>query len=180
MGHMHARLINCTFFPSQLVFGLGRIFRLECSAIFMTEFRVRLELGAINFHLKPCMFTWAKIGSPFEVIILALYSKVSSYHLTSTEFLITTKFMISIKWSVDYTIYINFSDPSHLAFPTSNIGLRTSRHACRLVVANVTFQYPAAPLRILQFLCVMIMSHCSEGGFRNIYAASWRQQAIML
>ena len=36
--------------------------------------------------------------------------------------------------------------------PASNIGLRRSRHACRLVVANVTFQYPAAPLRILQFL----------------------------
>ena len=71
-----------------LVFGLGRIFRLERSALFMAEFRARLELGAINFHLKPCMFTWAKIGSPFEVTILALYSKVSSYHLTSTEFLI--------------------------------------------------------------------------------------------
>ena len=62
--------------------------------------------------------------------------------------------MISIKWSVDYTIYTNFNEPSHLAFPTSNIGLRTSTHACRLVVPNVTFQYPAAPLRILQFLSV--------------------------
>ena len=75
---------------SSLVFGLGRIFKLERSAIFMTEFRARLELGAINFHLKPCMFTWAKIGSPFEATILALYSKVSSYQLTSTEFVITT------------------------------------------------------------------------------------------
>ena len=74
----------------ELVFGLGRIFRLERSAIFMTEFWARLELGAINFHLKPCMFTWAKIGSPFEVIILALYSNVASYHLISTRFLITT------------------------------------------------------------------------------------------
>ena len=73
-----------------LVFGLGRIFRLDRSAIFTTEFRARLELGVINFHLKPCMFTWAKIGSPFEVIILALYSNVSSYHLISTRFLITT------------------------------------------------------------------------------------------
>ena len=72
-----------------LVFGLGRIFRLERSALFMAEFRARLELGAINFHLKPCMFTWAKIGSPCEVTILALYSTVSSYHLTSTEFIIT-------------------------------------------------------------------------------------------
>ena len=45
-----------------------------------------------------------------------------------------------------------FQDPSHLAFPMSNIGLRTSRHACCLVVANVTFQYPATPFRILQFL----------------------------
>ena len=134
------------------MFGLGRIFKLERSAIFMTEFRARLELGAINFHLKPCMFTWGKIGSPFEATILALYSKVSSYQLTSTEFVITTKFLISIKWSVDYTIYTHFNEPSNLAFPTSNIGLRTSRHACRLVVANVTFQYPAAPLRILQFL----------------------------
>ena len=60
--------------------------------------------------------------------------------------------MISIKWSVDCTIYTNFNEPSHLAFPTSNIGLRTWRHACCLVVANVTFQYPAAPLQILQFL----------------------------
>ena len=68
---MIKRLLGHVF--RQLVFGLGRIFRLERSAIFMTEFRVRLELGAINFHLKPCMFTWAKIGSPFEVIILALY-----------------------------------------------------------------------------------------------------------
>ena len=51
-----------------------------------------------------------------------------------------------------YTIYTNFNETSHLAFSTSNIGLRTSRHACRLVVANVTFQYPASPLRILQFL----------------------------
>ena len=51
-----------------------------------------------------------------------------------------------------HNLYTNFNDPSHLAFPTSNIGLRTSRHACRLVVANVTFRYPAAPLRILQFL----------------------------
>ena len=82
---------------SGVVFGLGRIFNLERSAIFMTEFRARLELGAINFHLKPCMFTRAKIGSPFEVIILALNSKVSSYQLTSTEFLITTYFLISIK-----------------------------------------------------------------------------------
>ena len=53
---------------------------------------------------------------------------------------------------MDYTIYTYFNEPSNLAFPTSNIGLRISRHACRLVVANVTFQYPAAPLRILQFL----------------------------
>ena len=75
---------------SLIVFRLGRIFRLERSALFMAEFRARLELGAINFHLRPCMFTWAKIGSPFEATILALYSKVSSYHLTSTEFLITT------------------------------------------------------------------------------------------
>ena len=97
----------------QLVFGLGRIFRLERSAIFMTEFRARLELGAINFHLKPCMFTWVKICSPFEIIILARYLKVSSYHLTSTEFQIT---MISIKWLVDYTIYTNFIESSHLAF----------------------------------------------------------------
>ena len=134
------------------MFGLGRIFRLERSALFMAEFWARLELGAINFHLRPCMFTWAKIGSPFEATILALYSKVSSYHLTSTEFLIITQFMISIKWSVDYTIYSNLNEPSHLAFPTSNIGLRTSRHACCLVVANVTFQYPASPLRILPFL----------------------------
>ena len=42
----------------KLVFGLGRIFRLERSAIFMTEFRARLELGAINFHRKPCMFVY--------------------------------------------------------------------------------------------------------------------------
>ena len=75
--------------PKLLVLGLGRIFRLERSALFMAEFRARLELGAINFHLKPCMFTWAKIGSPFEVTILALYSTVSSYHLTSTGFIIT-------------------------------------------------------------------------------------------
>ena len=27
--------------------------------------------------------------------------------------------------------------------------------------------------------CVMIMSHCSEGGFRLMYSASWRQQAVM-
>ena len=73
-----------------IVFGLGRIFRLKRSAIFMTEFRAWLELGARNFRLKPCMFTWAKLGNPFEVIILTVYSKVSSYHLTSTEFLITT------------------------------------------------------------------------------------------
>ena len=109
------------------VFGLGRIFRLERSAIFMTEFWALLELGAINFHLKPCMFTWAKIGSPFEVIILALYSNVASYHLISTRFLITTSFMISIKWPVDYPIYTNFNEPSHLPCPTSNIGLRTTR-----------------------------------------------------
>ena len=47
-------------------------FWLKRSVIFVTEFRARHELGARNFHLKPCMFTWAKIGSPFEVIILAL------------------------------------------------------------------------------------------------------------
>ena len=110
-----------------VVFGLGRIFRLERSAIFMTEFWARLELGAINFHLKPCMFTWAKIGSPIEVIILALYSNVASYHLISTRFLITTSFMISIKWPVDYPIYTCFNEPSHLPCPTSNIGLRTSK-----------------------------------------------------
>ena len=59
---------------------------------------------------------------------------------------------ITQEWSVDYTIYTNFNEPSHLAYPTSNIGLRSSRHAFRLVVANVTFQYPAAPFRIIQFL----------------------------
>ena len=48
------------------------------------------EHGARNFHMKPCMFTWAKIGSPFEIIMLPEYSKVSSYHLTSTKFPITT------------------------------------------------------------------------------------------
>ena len=73
-----------------VVFGFGRIFRLERSVFFMAEFRARLELGAINFHLRPCMFTWSKKGSPFEATTLALYSKVSSYQLTSTEFLITT------------------------------------------------------------------------------------------
>ena len=46
-------------------------------------------LGARKFHLKPCMFTWAKIGSPFEFIILVVHSKVFSCHLTSTEFPIT-------------------------------------------------------------------------------------------
>ena len=60
-------------------------------------------------------------------IILALYSNVASYHLISTRFLITTSFMISIKWPVDYPIYTNFNEPSHLPCPTSNIGLRTTR-----------------------------------------------------
>ena len=40
-----------------IVFGFDRIFRLERSAIFMAEFRAQLELGARNFHPKPCMFT---------------------------------------------------------------------------------------------------------------------------
>ena len=85
----HAPLPDTLISTPLVVFGLGRIFRLERSVIFMTEFRAGLKLGARNFHLKPCMFIWVKTDSPFEVIILALYSKASTYHLTSTEFLIT-------------------------------------------------------------------------------------------
>ena len=59
--------------------------------------------------------------------------------------------MIFNKYLVDHTICTNFNEPPHLAFPTSN----TSQYTWHLVVANVTsdllFQYPAVPLRILQF-----------------------------
>ena len=51
------------------MFWLGRIFRLKRSVIFMTEFWAQFELGPRNFHLKPSMFTWAKIGSLLEVIV---------------------------------------------------------------------------------------------------------------
>ena len=57
-NHM-GKCIRILHIHNLLVFGLSRIFRLERSAIFMTQFRARLELGAMNFHLKPCMFTWA-------------------------------------------------------------------------------------------------------------------------
>ena len=118
----------------------------------MTEFRARLELGAINFHLKPCMITWAKIGFPLKLSYWQIVFKniqlsfdiyrVSNHHLVH-----------DIHQMIGGQHNLIFNEPSHhLAFPTSNMGLRTSRHACRLVVANVTFQYPAAPLGILQFL----------------------------
>ena len=100
--------------------------------------------------------------------------------------------MISIKWSVDYTIYTNFNEPSHLAFSTSNIGLRTSRHACRPVVANVTFQYPTSPLLILQFLFMCndnvplfggglpldVLSILETAG-HNVVMGLWRQHLVL-
>ena len=67
----------------------------QYSAILTTEFQAWLEHGTRKFNLKPCwcMFTWAKMGSLFEVIILVVHSKVPSYHLTSTKFPITTEFI---------------------------------------------------------------------------------------
>ena len=43
---------------------------------------------------------------------------------------------------------------SHHIFPDLRriLAWENQDSACHLVVANVTFQYPAAPLRILQFL----------------------------
>ena len=81
--------MKCTKLNENVSVQTRQNFQLKRSAIFMTEFRAWLKLGARNFHLKPCMFTWAKIGSYFEINILVVHSKVSSYHLTYTEFLIT-------------------------------------------------------------------------------------------
>ena len=47
--------------------------KLSHSRIFITKitnFQARLELGTRKFCLKPCMFTWAKIGSRWDIIIL--------------------------------------------------------------------------------------------------------------
>ena len=126
----------------------GHKFLSEAMHVYMGENRLSLW----SYH----------IGTVFKSIQLSFdIYRVSNHHL---------KFLISIKWSVDDTIYTNFNEPSHLAFPMSNIVLRTSRHACRHVVANVTFQYPASPLRILQFLFMcndnVPLVYCSEGGLR--------------
>ena len=78
------------------------------------------------------------------------------------------KFMTSNKYLVDYMIYTNFIEPSHLAFPMPNIGLRKSDIPATLVAKvgqinySNTLQCPSESCSSTPY--VMIMSHCSEGG----------------
>ena len=98
---------------------------------------LHVYMGENRFSLWSC-----PIGTVFKSIQLSFdIYRVSNHHLVHDihQMVGGLHNLYTFQWS-------------HLAFPTSNIGLRTSRHVCRLVVANVTFQYPAVPLRILQFL----------------------------
>ena len=113
---------------SSAAWAWGHKFSTEAMHVYMGENKFSLW----NYH----------IGTVFKSIQLSFdIYRVSNHHLVH-----------DIHQMIDGLHYTNFNEPSHLAFPTSNIGLRTSRHACRLVVVNVTYQYPAAPLWILQFL----------------------------
>ena len=137
------------------MFILCRIFSLDHLAIFMTEFLARLELGAINFHLKPCMFTWSKIGFPFEVIISigTVFKTIQlsfDIYRVSNHQVLSSWYPSNNQWT---TQFIQISLSHHfLPFLHWILAWEHQDHACRLVVANVTFQYPAAPLQILQSL----------------------------
>ena len=48
----------------------------------MAEFQAQLELGARNFHPKPCMFTWAKIGSTREVAVYSFQKYPAKWQLS--------------------------------------------------------------------------------------------------
>ena len=102
---------------------------------------------AMHVYMGENMFSlWNYyIGTVFKSIQLSIdIYRVSNHHLYPSNDWWTTQF---IQTSMSHHI---------LPFLRRILGWRTSRHACRLVVANVTFQYPAAPLRILQFLSMCI------------------------
>ena len=86
------------------------------------------------------------IGTVFKSIQLSFdIYRVSNHHLIYDihQMIGGLHNLFKFQWAITSCLsYVEYS----------NIGLRTSTHACRLVVANVTFQYPASPLRILQFL----------------------------
>ena len=71
---------------SLLMLGLGRIFRFKHSSTLRLSFECCLSLGPENFNWSHACL----IGSPLEVIILMVHSKVFSYHLKFTVFPITT------------------------------------------------------------------------------------------
>ena len=56
----------------------SRLFTYFLSGVWLGQYELsgQFELGTRKLRLKPCMFTWAKIGCLFEIIILAVYSKV--------------------------------------------------------------------------------------------------------
>ena len=155
-----------------LVFGLGRIFRLEGSVFFMAVFRARLELGAINFHLRPCMFTWAKKGSPFEATILALYWKVKSIQLSFDIYRVSNHLLVhdihqiigglhnlfKFQWAITSCLsYVEYwrEHQEHQDMPAA---------LWWLMWHSNTLHPPSESCS--SSVSVMIMSHCSEGGFR--------------
>ena len=74
------------------------------------------------------------IGTVFKSIQLSIYIyRVCNHHLVLDihQMIGGLHNLYTFQWAIKSCL--------------SYVGLRTSRHACRLVVANVTFQYPAAP-----------------------------------
>ena len=146
-----------------VVFGLGRIFRLERSAIFMTEFWARLELGAIHFHVymgENRFSLWSyHIGTVFKRRQLSFdIYKVSNHHFIHDIHQMTSglpnlyKFQWAITSSLSYVEY----------WPETNKTVLVA--LWWLMWHSNTLQLPSESCSSSP--CVMIMSHCSEGGFR--------------
>ena len=133
------------------MFGLGRIFRLERTAIFMTRvlsaaraWGHKFSSEAMHVYMGENKFSlWSyHIGTVFKRSQLSLdIYKVSNHHIIHDIHQMTSGLpnLYKFQWAITSSL-------SYVEYWPENIT------SCRLVVANVTFQYPAAPLRILQFL----------------------------
>ena len=123
LGDFHDRVLSATR-------AWGHKFSSEAMHVYMGENRFSLW----SYH----------IGTVFKRSQLSFdIYKVSNHHLIHDIHQMTSGLpnLYKFQWAITSSL--------------SYVGILAWEHqdsACRLVVANVTFQYPAAPLRILQFL----------------------------
>ena len=109
------------------------------------------EMDFLMLCVKPCMFTIMG-ENRFSLLSYHIGNVFSSIQLSFDIYRVSNRHDIHQMIGGLHNLYkFQWAITSCLSYYTSNIGLRTPRHACHLVFANMTFQYLQLPSEILQF-----------------------------